>query len=381
MEKNHQRFSMKYACYIVVVLALMLSSCQNRITIAGTVERNIDSITITKVLNDNSDAILDVVSVSHGKYSWTGTIDTTCIIRVYYGLGERDFARVIGEPGKIELNIPKLGGEQNHPKGTPLNDSITDYYIAVARMMERADMFYERVEEATSARERDSLEQIHNYLWKGVEQCKANYLNRHTDDLLGVYLLFDFQFYWHPELIEDAIKKMKKNFPDNFWVNLIGERVEGQMKGLPGQKYTNLTLTTPMGNQMSLSDIVPHNRYTLIYFWASWCNPCNSEIPYIKDVYNKYHDRGFDVVGISIDTQIESWRKSIVGNAIPWYNMSDLKGWSGQAAKTYGIVGIPRTFLIGQDGIIIEKDLRDNTLMKKMDELYTEKEEVASQET
>ncbi len=359
---------MKKVHLLWVAVAMMLTACSdNRLTISGTVERDVDSLSIAVMLNDNNDTLLAKIPVTDGAYMWEGTADSACIIRVYCK-DSRGFYRVICEPGNITLNIPKEGVA--YPSGTPLNDSITAYYDAIAKYEEKYNALIGTYFETPAGEKHDSIGQELDDIYQEQAQCMAGYLNRHTNDILGIYLLREFQLFGHPEYIEEATKQLQQNFPDNFWTKFIKELVEGQMRCLPGRKYTDLKMATPDGGELSLSDVVPNNRYTFVDFWASWCGPCCAELPNVKAVWEKYHNKGFEVVGVSFDGDVEKWKAAIEKYGIKWLNMSDLKGWGCAAAKVYGITGIPRTLLIGQDGIIIDKDLRGDKLMKKMDELF-----------
>ena len=362
---------MKKTSLLWFLAAMMLAACKNNaITISGLVERKVDSLSVAVMLNDNSDTLLAKVPVTDGKYTWEDKVDSACILRVYYGEGDRDFYRVICEPGNIVLNIPKEG--EAYPAGTPLNDSITAYHDAYAKLEEKYNALWGKRSEAQSDVERDSIGHEMDDIYKEQAQCMADYLKRHTNDMFGIYLLREFQHHWHPEFIEETTKQMQQNFPDNFWAKYINETVEGQLRCYPGREFTDLKMATPDGGELSLSDVIPNNRYTFVDFWASWCGPCCAELPNVKAVWEKYHDKGFEVVGVSFDGDVEKWKAAIAEYGIKWLNMSDLKGWDCEAAKVYGIRGIPRSLLIGQDGIIIDKDLRGDKLMKKMDELLGE---------
>lgn len=364
---------MKKTHIFLFATAMMLAACKNNgITLSGTVERNIDTLRIAVMLNDNSDTLLAKIPVTDGHYTWQSTVDSTCILRVRYGEGDLQFYRVICEPGNITLNIPKEDAPEPYPSGTPLNDSITAYHNAVAVFEEKYDALSGPYWDTPAGEKHDSIGKELDAIYQNQAQYQADILSRHTNDIFGIYLLRDFQHYWHPEFIVETTKQMKENFPDNFWAVYIADLVEGQLRGYPGRKFTDLKMQTPEGDELSLSDVIPNNRYTLVDFWASWCGPCCAELPNVKAVWEKYHDKGFEVVGVSFDSREESWKEAIDKYGLKWPNMSDLKGWDCEAAKVYGIRGIPRSLLIGQDGIIIDKNFRGDALMKKMDELMGE---------
>lgn len=107
----------------------------------------------------------------------------------------------------------------------------------------------------------------------------------------------------------------------------------------------------------------------MIDFWASWCGPCRAEMPNVIKAYNEYKDKGFGVVGISLDNDAAAWKSAIKSLGIPWAQMSDLKGWQSAGAALYNVRAIPATVLIDQSGKIIAKDLRGDDLEAKLKEL------------
>jgi thiol-disulfide isomerase/thioredoxin len=107
----------------------------------------------------------------------------------------------------------------------------------------------------------------------------------------------------------------------------------------------------------------------LVDFWASWCGPCRGENPNVVEVYKEYHEKGFDVLGVSLDMKKENWIKAIEDDGLIWHNVSDLKYWNNEAAQDYAVSSIPSNVLIDENGTIIAKNLRGEDLRKKVEEL------------
>jgi peroxiredoxin len=153
----------------------------------------------------------------------------------------------------------------------------------------------------------------------------------------------------------------------SFFGSKLGELVASINKTAVGSMAPDFSQNDPNGTPISLSSL--RGKYVLVDFWASWCQPCRMENPNIVNAYKNFKDKGFEILGVSLDQDGAAWAKAITDDKLTWKHVSDLKYWDNEVAKMYGIRSIPASFLLDQEGKIIAKDLRGEALEAKLKEL------------
>ncbi|MFM2338926.1 MAG: hypothetical protein RL115_2119 [Bacteroidota bacterium] len=134
-----------------------------------------------------------------------------------------------------------------------------------------------------------------------------------------------------------------------------------------GQNFEWFTMADTSGVAINVANT--GHKIILVDFWASWCTPCRQQMPELKEIYNKFHNKGFEIVAVSLDEKIDNWKKAIVHDKVPWINVSDLKGWNSELITKSYIQSIPFNIFIDSDGKIIGIDLSMNDLLKKCKDL------------
>ena len=209
-------------------------------------------------------------------------------------------------------------------------------------------------------------------VWRETEEIKRQfdrslreYLDTNRNSLSVTYLLSDFFAKNYPleetvQYAEQLTPKVKDSYPGRRLAEKIAELRQVSAGGIA----PDIALSTPDGDVLKLSSL--RGKYVLLDFWASWCGPCLAEAPNVKEIYDKYHDKGFEVYAVSLDEKADLWKNAIANHGLNWLHVSSLQGWKCPTAIRYNVTGIPRMYLLDKEGRIVAMDLRGEKLKEKV---------------
>ncbi|MXV14570.1 TlpA disulfide reductase family protein [Hufsiella ginkgonis] len=186
--------------------------------------------------------------------------------------------------------------------------------------------------------------------------------------IVSAYVLYrDFSYRLTPEEIESNVALLDKSLAGTQYVQVLNGLPAVLRKVAVGNKAPDFTSTDVNGKSFTLSQNL--GKYILLDFWAAWCGPCRRENPNVVKAFEKYKDRGFTVIGVSLDKSKAAWVKAIKDDGLNWTQVSDLKYWDSEPAKLFAVRAIPGNFLIAPDGTIVGRNLRGAELQQKLEEL------------
>lgn len=175
----------------------------------------------------------------------------------------------------------------------------------------------------------------------------------------------------YPELTLSHLYKTNKPKAQRYAFQALAKGAPAKYVYIPevveGDVAPDFQLKNPKGEFISLSSL--RGQYVLIDFWASWCGPCRMENPNTVSLYNQYHPKGFEILGVSLDKSKERWQGAIAEDGLPWLHISDLEGWQSAAGKLYSVSAIPETVLLDKEGKVLALGLRGEELRERLDGL------------
>ncbi len=256
------------------------------------------------------------------------------------------------------------GGEQNGY----LNDYLekTKYFQSQLRTIQR------EFEQNATTQDSQQIMQIRQK-YQDIQNQNISYIREFAstmnESILAVWFLFDLQQQRliSSEEFTDWLDLKSKKVKQSSIAGKAFELSEKLTKSKIGSTVENFKGPQPDGTEIELYDHL--GKITLIDFWAAWCKPCRLENPNIVSVYQDYRDKGFTVVGVSLDTSKSRWTQAIADDQLDWTQISHLQRFRGPIARSFNITAIPSSFLVDENGVIIAKNLRGYQLRQKISEL------------
>lgn len=277
----------------------------------------------------------------------------------------------------LHATIYKDSLSASRVSGSPQNDSYNSFLDKALKIGQRSHKIAEETQMAAQAGEMDKIPELQikqMNLQNEETELRRNFIEKNRNSLFSIMLIGEMMSQ------ENLTSKQAKEYLDNLDASIanhdmaieLRKALERMGSGEIGAKAPDFSGPTPDGNILSLSEVL--GKYTIIDFWASWCMPCRVENPNVVKAYRKYHDKGLNIISVSLDRPgaRDAWLEAIKKDEMEWYHISNLEFWNDPIAKEYGIRAIPATFLLDENGIIIDKNLRGAALEAKLATLFAD---------
>ncbi len=363
---------MKKLLLTAAAIGLILSACKTtpKYTITGTIADGEQTGTVYLLtFHERTADTIAKAPIIDGKFSITGTADS--ITNAYLVVsGNRNRFPIFLEnlPFTASINIKNPG--QTLIEGSETQKLMSQFAVIRRDGMQEQMPLHKEYQDADQAKDETKMKEIiakFEAISAATAAKEDELLKANPDTYAAAYFLSSRMHSFKYDELVAKYELLGANAKATRMGKDIAQRIEKLAVVAVGQKAPDFTMNTPESQLLSLYDL--KGKIKIIDFWASWCGPCRGENPHVVAIYKKYHPKGLEILGVSLDQDKEAWINAIKDDQLTWSHVSDLQLWNNAAAKLYCVSSIPHMLILDENNTIIAKDLRGDALEAKIAEL------------
>ena len=352
----------------ILLLAVAACSVKTKYEINGTSSEEGSYVYLNDMISREP---IDSAIVTGGKFSLNGKADKDALLAISDETGGQAVFFNDGNALQIGLEESTVSGSELNEKVCAANKELKSTFGQIMDLMRTTENLPEEEAEAVTEKAMKMYEGYIGSIKQIIDENKDNILpaalmpsilGALEDDELDEIIAGNPAFVKHPyaKYVLDFKAKQDEKM----------KAADEAKQKIVGEQFLDLEEPDTDGNMHKLSEYVGKGKWVLVDFWASWCGPCKGEMPNVVNAYKAYHDKGFDIVGLSFDNDKDAWVKAIGEWEMPWIHLSDLKGWDTLAHEVYSVNSIPDNLLIDPEGKIVARCLRGEDLASKLAEVF-----------
>lgn len=362
---------MKRILLPLAAIAISLAACDTtpKYTIAGTVEgEQTGKVLLLKFEGRTADTLAQA-EITEGKFTMTGTVDSLTEAFVVVE-GKRGGTPIFVENVNFTATLNPASPTDNKIEGSE-TQNLANQFFAISNETRKGQMElskeYSAAAQAKDTAKMRDVEARYEELSKTASEKSDALAKANADTYVAAYMLASQMGGLDLDALTEKYNALGEKAKASVHGKNIADRITKLNAVAIGQVAPDFTLNTPAGEALSMQSI--KGKVKLIDFWASWCGPCRGENPNVVKMYEEFHPKGLEILGVSLDNNQEAWVKAIEDDKLTWMHVSDLKGWGSEAAQLYAVSGIPHTVLLDENNVIVAKDLRGDALKAKIAEM------------
>jgi thiol-disulfide isomerase/thioredoxin len=378
---------MKRKLFWLTLFAGTIISCNNEAAKNFTVSGDLKNAPATQVylemisFDNMPPQVIDSMTITNGKFSLKGKSAEETLLQIRFPNSENSpLFFVVNDKSNIQLTGDWNDIRQLKFKGSPASERLRVFVDSLTVTQQKIMALNAGLQNAAPG---DSAVVVRQQELNGIVESFRTYIKATAEkdesamvSMFAVTLNAGATAEENEALFNNLQKRFPKHTGITTVVNQYREAVANagkqQQQGAGGKVTVgsmapDITMPDVNGNNFSLSSL--KGKYVLVDFWASWCGPCRAENPNVVAAYNKYKNKNFTILGVSLDKTKEAWLKGIQEDKLTWNHISDLKFWDSESVKLYGFNGIPYNVLLDPEGKVIADNLRGPALEEKLAEL------------
>ena len=368
---------MKKIAILLITITTLVSCKKDGYEISGSAKgiENGKKVFIETIDDEGQIISLDTTIVTDGIFKFEGKL-LNGIELGFLKFEENGSIPFILENGNIEITFVKDSTQNSKISGSKNNDSFQTFNDLNKSITKKVIKFQtenqEKYMQAMQTQDTATVTSLQAQLKEFQNEMNTSSLNfaKNNKDSFVSVLLFKNLLniaYIPVEEISEHFNKLDKSVLETKEGQKILKVLNNLIKVEIGKKAPDFSAKNPDGKEISLKESL--GKVTIIDFWASWCGPCRAENPNVVALYNQYHEKGLNIIGVSLDKDAVKWKEAIAKDGLTWSHISNLKHWKEPIAKIYNVTSIPATFILDANGNIVAKDLRGDELKAKVEEL------------
>jgi peroxiredoxin len=366
---NFKKFKITIIILLMVLPSVsVFSQVKNQVSIKGKINNNTFTTATLFRIGQTMTELNKSTLTPTGEFSMVQDIDVTDFYKLEFD--KNNFIMMILKPGEV-VEITTDANEFLKKLQIRGSDE-TIHVFANQRIIDESKFKQDSISNLSyqlqSDPKYDSISKVLKAEFDKIDYAKIKYLEnfmlKHTSSLANLFLpdAFPIDNNIKTYLIMDTTLYAK--YPDNLFVKNLHLQIASSRKTLIGSLAPDFTLPDTSGVNVTLSSL--KGKYVLIDFWASWCGPCMKEMPNVIKLYNDFHPKGLEIMGVSLDKSRDAWLGAIRSKNLTWKMVSDVKFWQSLVVPLYNVTAIPYTVLLDKEGRIIAKNLRGDDLYNKV---------------